>query len=128
MIFQKTNNNPKEWKHEGDCVVRAIASANHTSWEVTYQQLCEIGLKKCRMPNSKSTYELLLKEYGWIKQKMPRHTNGKRFTVEEIIDVVRKPMVISMANHLTYSDGAALIDTWNCKNKSVGNYWVKEDK
>ena len=59
---------------------------------------------------------------------MPRHTNGKRFTVEEIIDVVRKPMVISMANHLTYSDGIALLDTWNCKNKSVGNYWVKEDK
>ena len=28
MIFQKTNNNPKEWKHEGDCVVRSTVMRN----------------------------------------------------------------------------------------------------
>lgn len=126
MIFQKTNVNPKGWK-TGDCVVRAISKANNTSWEVTYQQLCEIGLKKCRMPNDKQTYEALLKQYKWIKQKMPRHADGTRFTVEELIDYIREPMVISVAKHLTYSDGVALIDTWNCSGKSVGNYWIKEE-
>lgn len=127
MIFQKTNINPKGWK-TGDCVVRAIASANNTSWEVTYQQLCEIGLKKCRMPNDKQTYEALLKQYGWIKQKMPRHGDGTRYTVEELVDTIRDKMVISVAHHLTYSDGVSLIDTWDCRYKSVGNYWIKEEK
>ena len=127
MIFQKTNINPKDWK-TGDCVVRAIAQVNNTSWEVTYQQLCEIGLKKCRMPNDKQTYEALLKQYGWVKQKMPRHADGTRYTVEELIDELpKKTLIISMANHLTCAKAGTLIDTWNCSQKSVGNYWTKDD-
>lgn len=127
MIFQKTNINPKDWK-TGDCVVRAIAQVNNTSWEVTYQQLCEIGLKKCRMPNDKQTYEALLKQYGWVKQKMPRHADGTRYTVEELIDELpKKTLIISMANHLTCAKAGTLIDTWNCSHKSVGNYWTKDD-
>lgn len=127
MIFQKTNINPKGWK-TGDCVVRAIAQANNTSWEVTYQQLCEIGLKKCRMPNDKQTYEALLKQYGWVKQKMPRHADGTRYTVEELIDELpKKTLIISMANHLTCAKAGTLIDTWDCSHKSVGNYWTKDD-
>lgn len=103
MSFQKTNLNPKGWK-TGDCVVRAIANANNTSWEVTYQQLSDIGLKKCRMPNEKHTYEALLKEYGWIKQKMPRHEDGTRFTVGELVEQYNGPIIISMAKHLTYKE------------------------
>lgn len=126
MIFQKTNINPKGWK-TGDCVVRAIAQANNTSWEVTYQQLCEIGLKKCRMPNEKHTYEALLKKYGWIKQKMPRHEDGTRFTVGELVEQYNGPIIISMAKHLTYAIGNTIYDTWDCSGKAVSNYWIKEN-
>lgn len=126
MEFKRTNLNPKEWKHEGDCVVRALAAANNMSWEKTYSLLCEIGLKKCRMPNSKYTYEQLLKNYDWIKYKMPKHSDGRRYTVKELAD--EKPndrIVVSMANHLSFIDKGTLVDTWNCGNKSVGNYWIK---
>ena len=128
MRFIKYNANPKGWK-TGDCVVRAIAQANNTSWEVTYQQLCEIGLKKCRMPNDKQTYEALLKQYGWVKQKMPRHTDGTRYTVEELSYEISptRTVIISVAHHLTCLKQNVLMDTWDCRNKSVGNYWIKED-
>lgn len=126
MIFQKTNINPKGWK-TGDCVVRAIAQANNTSWEVTYQQLCEIGLKKCRMPNDKQTYEALLKQYGWVKQKMPRYADGTRFTVGELVEQYNGPIIISMAKHLTYAIGNTIYDTWDCSGKAVSNYWIKEN-
>lgn len=133
MEFKKENVNPKEWKHEGDCVVRAIAKANNMSWESTYLRLCDMGLKKCRMPNSQKTYEALLKEYGWIKQKMPVWYDafGKRnrYTVKALADEYpTERMVVSIANHLTFIDKGTLIDTWNCGSKSVGNYWIKEDK
>ena len=62
MIFQKFNANPKEWKREGDCVVRAISVANNVSWQVTYLQLCELGEKRFRMPNSKPIYEEYVKK------------------------------------------------------------------
>lgn len=32
MNLIKTNVNPKEWKHEGDCVVRALAQASGKNW------------------------------------------------------------------------------------------------
>ena len=129
MEFKQTNLNPKDWK-TGDCVVRALASANNMSWQSTYLLLCEVGLKKCRMPNDKKTYEQLLKTYGWVKQKMPVWYDafGKknRYTVKELADEYPdKKMVISVANHLTFVDNGTLIDTWNCGSKSVGNYWIK---
>ena len=128
MEFQLLNKNPKGWK-TGDCVVRALAAANNMSWESTYLMLCEVGLKKCRMPNSKHTYEQLLKDYGWTKFKMPKHENGSRYTVRELIDKYPEDrIVISMANHLTFADKGTLIDLWNCGNKSVGNYWIKGGK
>lgn len=126
MEFIKQNINPKGWK-TGDCVVRALAKANNMSWESTYLMLCEVGLKKCRMPNDKQTYEALLKTYGWVKYKMPKHNDGTRYTVKELAD--EKPndrIIVSMASHLSFIDKGTLVDSWNCSNKSVGNYWIKE--
>lgn len=128
MIFQKTNVNPKEWKSEGDCVVRAISKASNTSWDEVYWDLCLLGRKKCRMPNSKKLYEAYLKEQGWEKHKMPRHEDGTRYTVEELInELPKKTLIISVANHLTCCQQGTLIDTWNCGHKSVGNYWTNDD-
>ena len=129
MEFVKENLNPKGWK-TGDCVVRALAGANNRSWESTYLALCDIGAKKCRMPNDKATYEAFLKDNGWVKQKMPVWYDafGKRhrYTVRELIEEhPNKRMIISVANHLTFADKGTLIDTWNCGSKSVGNYWIK---
>ena len=131
MEFRKENINPKGWK-TGDCVVRAIAGANNMSWEVAYLQLCDIGAKKCRMPNDKQTYEAWLKEHGWVKQKMPvwydAFGNRNRYTVKALADEYPDiKMIVSVASHLTFVDKGTLIDSWNCGSKSVGNYWIKED-
>lgn len=132
MEFRKENINPKGWK-TGDCVVRALATATNRSWESTYLTLCDIGVKKCRMPNDKQTYEAFLKENGWVKQKMPVWYDafgGKnRYTVAALADEFPdKRMVISVAHHLTFVDKGTLIDLWDCSSKSVGNYWIKENK
>lgn len=127
MIFQKFNANPKEWKREGDCVVRAISLANNVSWQVTYKQLCELGEKRFRMPNSKPVYEELLKKNGFVKYKMPRHYDNTRYTIKELIDEnPNVTMVISLANHLTCAKDGVLYDTWDCSKKSVGNYYIKQ--
>lgn len=131
MEFVQFNANPKGWK-TGDCVIRAISKATNMSWEVTYRMLCEIGEKKCRMPNDKIVFEACLKERGWIKQKMPVWYDafGKRnrYTVRELSnEFPEKKMIVSVAHHLTFVDKGTLIDTWNCGSKSVGNYWIKEE-
>lgn len=71
MEFKKYNKNPKQWKHEGDCVVRAISTAMSQTWDETYMELCYLGRKKCMMPNSKKLYEAYLKQMGWENIKCP---------------------------------------------------------
>jgi hypothetical protein len=127
MMYEKYNANPKGWKGEGDCVVRACCEATGMSWMDTYDELYQIGRKICRMPNSKKTYERFLEKHGWIKQKMPRKWDNTRYTVAEWAEEnFSERMVVSVANHLTFIDkNAHLVDTWDCSYKSVGNYWIK---
>ena len=32
--------------------------------------------------------------------------------------------IVKVANHITVVKNKELYDTWNCSNKSVGNYWI----
>lgn len=126
MEFIKLNVNPKEWKREGDCVIRAIARATCKDWLEVYDDLYRIGRKKCRMMNSQKTYEAYLDELGYTKQKMPRKDNGLRYTIGEYVEEHPEfTGIISVAQHLTYVLNGVLIDTWDCSRKYIGNYWTK---
>lgn len=124
MEYQKFNANPKGLK-SADCVIRAISKATGDSWEETYKGLFELSMKMKRVFNEKQVYEKYLEQKGWVKQKMPRHSDNTRFTVGELVDdYVYGPMIISVAHHLTFAEDRVLYDTWNCGRKSVGNYWT----
>lgn len=129
MEFKETNLNPTG-KKVGDCVIRAIMKATNQTWSQVYSDLCEIGAKKFLMPNSPKVYNEYLERLSWKKQPMPKRPNGirsyKRYTVEEFANEnPKKTFVISIANHLTVMSDGILYDTWNCKDKSLGNYWKK---
>ena len=131
MEFIKYNANPKG-KKTGDCVIRAICTALNQSWEDTYKELLEVTLLKCYAISSKENIIEYLRRKGYEMQKMPKiytDCSFRRYTVEEFADNIAKPKItyiISVANHLTIIKDKKLYDTWNCKNKSVGNYWIIE--
>lgn len=126
MEFIKLNVNPKGWK-TGDCVVRALTTATDLEWLEVYDTLCEIGRKKCRMPNDKIVYEKFLQDQGFINCKMPRHADNSRYTVKELVDEIGEGniLVMNVAHHVTVSVGGTLVDLWDCGSKSVGNYFKK---
>lgn len=128
MKFINYNANPKG-RRTGDCVIRAIAFALNNSWIDTYKALFENTLKTFYSISSKDNYKSYLKSIGCEMQKMPRKPDRKRYTVSEFCDEIaepRKTYIISVANHLTCIRDKALVDTWNCGSKSVGNYWIVE--
>ena len=128
MKFINYNANPKG-RRTGDCVIRAIAFALNKSWIDTYRALFENTLKTFYSISSKDNYKSYLKSIGCEMQKMPRKPDRKRYTVSEFCDEIaepRKTYIISVANHLTCIRDKALVDTWNCGSKSVGNYWIVE--
>lgn len=124
MQFTASNINPLK-KKTGDCAVRSIASGTGKTWNEVYQGLFEIGFKNKTMPNSKETMELYLDACGWTRHKMPRKTDKTKYTVRELADERKETMIVQVANHFTAIVNGELIDTWNCSQKSVYNFYTK---
>lgn len=124
MEFEKKNVNPKGRK-AGDCVIRALSTSSGMRWQSVYEQLGGLGLRLCRMPNEKQTYEKWLNIMQYTKHKQPRREDGTKYTVQELIDELWvRDAVITVANHMTVVEDGVLIDTWDCSQKTVCNYWT----
>lgn len=124
--FIKYNANPKNW-NTNDCVIRAIAVATQQDWLTTFDKLYEIARKKCRMLNSRETYNRYLKEKGFEKMKQEKNGFGKSINIHELIN--RYPdsiLVISCRNHLTVAIKGILIDTWNAGYQTSGVFYKKD--
>lgn len=125
MRFTKTNPHPTG-KKIGDCVIRAIALAEKREWTEVYDRLVVLGRELYEMPNSKNVYEKYLIDRGWKKEKMPKYPTGKRYKLRELADVHDKEIIIvSIAKHIATVINGELVDTWDCGNKCVGNYYTK---
>lgn len=123
------NINPKG-KKTGDCVIRALTVASGIDYHQVSDELYELSKKTGHTMFSKQTYEKWLAANGFIKHKQPRKPNGTKYTVGEIKELVGEntSAVVSVANHLTTFDGGALIDTWDCRSKTIGNYYTKKNQ
>lgn len=120
MLIQKV-------KEHGDCVIRAICTALNEPWEDTYKGLLEVALDTGYAISCTENYEVYLKRRGYEKQRMPKKSDGKKYTVEEFAEKLAKPKVayvINIARHTTVIKNKNLYDLWNCGRKSVLNYWI----
>lgn len=127
--FKYHNENPKNSKSAGDCVVRAIATATGRAWDDVYEDLCKLGAKMKMMPNDDKVYRKYLENIGLTKSPQPRKSDNTKYTVEEFAKFSRynDSYIISVANHLTVVKHNKIYDTWNCGHKCVGNYWTIHD-
>jgi len=121
MEYRQFNQHPKG-KKIGDCVVRAISTAENKKWIDVYKSLCEIGGELLEMPNSKKVYETYLERNGWKKFPMPKLW-GKRIRLMDFL--IDDTVIVSVAKHLTVCEDNTVIDTWDCRNKCLGNYYLK---
>lgn len=139
--FHYFNANPKN-KVGDDCVVRAISTALHQSWEQTVRELTEVGIKYGYVLNDPHTYKRYLKDKGWIMQKQPRKEDNTKYTGDEFCKILQKD-ILSVGNTVIANIGGQHIvciketddmlglhkihDIWNCTDYCIGNYWIKQD-
>ena len=118
------NENPKGSLRSGDCVIRAIAKATDKHWDEVFTELARIGLEIKDTISSKPVYDQYLQELGYPMQKQPRKSDNTKYTAAEFAKKFKRgSYVISLANHLSAIVDGRIYDTWNCSEKSVGNYW-----
>lgn len=124
--FENYNANPKGRK-TSDCVIRAITCATTKTYNQVLNELVEISIKTGYHIADKKCYEKYLEMLGFVKMKQPRKSNNTKYLIGEVDKVVGKGIaLISCAHHLTVVNNCVIYDLWDCRNKSIGNYWVKK--
>ena len=124
--FQLYNSNPKN-KKTSDCVVRALAIATQKPYTQVLDELVEICKKTGYFINDKKCYEKYLKDNNFVKMRQPRKKDNTKYTIYEIDTIIGDSVaVVSCANHLTIVSNKMLLDLWDCRFKTIGNYWVKK--
>ena len=127
MKFKATNNNPKA-KTTGDCVVRSISLAEGKDWLQVYKGLVKISYRHCELPNTEPVYEEYLRKNGWRKQKVGKTKNGRRYRVNEVVELTNAPVVIVLTRtHMTCVKNGEILDTWNCKQRTISCYYVRKE-
>ena len=127
--YNEFNVNPKGHK-TGDCSTRALVGTLDISYEEAIQLQAKWAIRKCYGLTDKQTMELVLREFGYVKMKQPRHRDGTKYKVGELDEILtwtqrEHGVLVTVANHHTCIKCDYVQDTWDCRNKSVGNYYIK---
>ena len=128
--FIETNVNPRRRK-TGDCSTRALVGTLGISYEQALKLQFDESLKCYYDPTSKQVIERVLKKFGYVKMKQPRKVDGKKYIVGEMDRILttkqmEQGVLITISNHHTCIASGVVCDTWDCRNKTVGNYYIKE--
>ena len=129
LAYLENNVNPKGRK-TGDCSTRALVGTLGITYEEALKLQCEASIKTCYGITDKQVMEYILKKFGYVKMKQPRKADGKKYTVAELDEIIspdirNKGVLVTIANHHTCIIGSCVQDIWDCRNKSVGNYYIK---
>jgi hypothetical protein len=129
LAYLENNVNPKGRK-TGDCSTRALVGTLGITYEEALKLQCEASIRTCYGITDKQVMEYILKKFGYIKMKQPKKVDGKKYTVAELDEIIplnirNKGVLVTVANHHTCIIGGCVQDIWDCRHKSVGNYYIK---
>lgn len=125
IYYLEQNVNPKGRK-TGDCSTRALVSVLGISYDEALRLQYEEALKCYYDTTSKQVMERVLSKFGFVKMKQPKKYDGTKYTIKELDRVIgHKTALVTVAHHHTAVVNGCCIDIWDCRNKSVGNYYIK---
>ena len=127
--YIEKNVNPKGRK-TGDCSTRALVGTLGIAYDEALKLQTEVALKTYYDPTSKQVMERVLAKFGYVKKAQPRKYDNTKYTVAEMDEILTKKqmeegVLVTVANHHTCITGGLVQDIWDCRYKTVGNYYVK---
>ncbi len=129
------NANPSG-KRTGDCVIRAFSYALNITWDQVLDELVQMSHNLKYAPLSVENYDRVLVRHGWIKQKMPKKLDNRRYRGNEFCEYLNTkytgnhPNIIAKigSHHVTcfkYIDSTyKCCDIWDCTDNCIGTWWV----
>jgi len=115
MTWKYFNANP-HMRNTGDCVIRGLSILLSEDWDSIYDSLSDIGFEIKEVLSSSGVFRKHLTDLGYkrimvnnVKFKDIKH-NGS--------------MLIEQGEHVVYSDGEFIYDTFNSEDYYATSYWI----
>lgn len=128
-FFTYYNANPGGRK-VGDCVVRALSLTPNCDWLSVYRDLCTYGEKFFCTPSCDEAWDAWLRDHGYKRYKMPRHSDRTLWTVGAFAksDLIKDDdiVVVSVCHHLTVIKNRKVHDIWDCSGYTIRRYYKYE--
>lgn len=123
--FKEMNANPKN-KKTTDCVIRALTIATGRDYWDVFEELCDLTKQTGLMFNEKRLEDKFLEANWFVKCKQPKKADGTKYTVRELDKICNdKIVIVRVAHHLTVVVNNTVCDTWDCRNKTINNYYIR---
>jgi len=129
LIYKNINMNPKHRK-TGDCSTRALTACLGIAYESVIDLQAKWAKKSYYDFTSRQVTERILSEFGYIKQKMVKDSNGKRVRIRNLDEFIpltirNLGVIINVNNHYVYVKGNEYWDSWDSGYKITGNWYSK---
>ena len=111
-MFVEYNANPQEL-NVGDCVIRAISTAEEESWAKIYLDLCIYGLMQSDLPMSNEVWGRFLVDKGYEYFPLPNRC-PYCYTVDEFCkDYPEGIYILGTGSHAICVKDGNFFDSWN---------------
>ena len=129
-MFKYFNPNPlydgnkKGWKSV-DCAVRSICAATGKDWLTIYNLLSIAGRQTFSMPHELSVYRKVVLDLGF---RLIKNCKKGELKIKDLVQLSKKNNDIYLCkvnNHYTCCNNGILLDTWDCSECEVTQYWIK---
>ena len=114
-----------------DCWLRSICTGEGRPYQEVGIEMSTMAIKEGYVPGDAKFIDKYLKQHGWVKQKQPIKSNGKKYTIKEFLDIseLKCHCIVNAGNcHLTYFDDGYVYDIFDCTDRIMNSFYVPEDE
>ena len=125
-MYIESNNNPLN-KRVGDCVIRAISTAENTEWDEIFLDLMLKSFEMKDIPSSNYVWGTFLKDLGYSRYVIP-NTCPNCYTIRDFAnDNPIGTFILATGTHVVAVLDGNYIDTWDSGDEVPIYYFEKED-
>lgn len=124
VLFKSQN------KIADDCAIRAIMKLTGKTWVEIYDELCDIGRNKKRMPNEWKVIEIWLRNHGYVKYTYGKIIKGDiKWKVSEFAENNQEgKYILNLAHHVVACIDGYYYDSWDPGDYKVLTYYKYENE
>lgn len=125
-MYVETNNNPHK-KSVGDCVIRAISTAEAEDWDDTFIELMLKCFSIKDIPSSNYAWGSYLHDLGYTRYLLP-DTCPDCYTIKQFTeDYPTGTFILATGTHVVAVKDGDYYDTWDSGDEVPIYFYAKEE-